>query len=106
MVYTIIQDDKMDWSGGAWSDMMTVLTADGKDLESLHRLVGRNLKINFVLQLTVDVYYLRCADLKIGVVDERGISYCFALKQNLILWSCSSVTNSVIVCQYCRRLYG
>jgi hypothetical protein len=81
MVYIIVQDDKMvDRLRAVCAMMAEVLNAPEGGLVGLHNKVNCNDKVGFVIQLTSDIYYLRCAELKISVDDQRGLSYCFALR--------------------------
>ena len=65
----------MDPLRGAWGHLMQVLGSEEVNLQELHKVVVGATKVAFVLELTIDIFYLRCAKLKIVVKDARGMSY-------------------------------
>ena len=64
----------MDWLSGAWGHLMMVLSPEEGKLKGLHNVVLHATRVALVLELTVDIFYLRCGDLKIAVDDTRGMS--------------------------------
>jgi hypothetical protein len=56
--------------------MLRVLDSGEQELLGLEKFVIDNISIGFIVNLTVDIFYARCALHKIDVVDRRGMCHC------------------------------
>jgi hypothetical protein len=108
MVYIIIQVNKMERLHGEWNNMRRVLTIKNDDLLEFEKIVQANVSVEFIVKLTVDIFYQRCVDHKVNVVDWRGMSHSFTLRCHLYNGQqpllCTFVhKNRIAFCQCCRR---
>jgi hypothetical protein len=94
MIYNIVQDDIMDELECAWGNMVRVLASAKEDLADLENIVNENIKMCFIIQITTDVWYLRCAEHKLGVIDGRGMRSCLAVRCQLLFWVTAGVVQS------------